>query len=77
MATPSDADAEDAFQTINRVVEALRTAGVGEEAIAPTMIGMSIFLWRNAGWTDDEIAAEFAGALAIPLGRNPRPARGS
>ena len=63
-------DDEDAYEAIDRVVRALQTAGVSEDAIAASLLARSIFLFRKSGLTDDEIVTDFLEAIKIPLGRN-------
>ena len=63
-------DDDDAYEAIERVVRALQTAGVREDAIAASLLARSIFLLRKLGLTDDEIVTDFLEAIKIPLGRN-------
>ena len=63
-------DDEDAYEAVDRVVRALQTAGVSEDAIAASLLTRSIFLFRKFGLTDDEIVTDFTEAIKIPLGRN-------
>ena len=63
-------DNEDAYEAIERVVRALQTAGVREDAIAASLLARSIFLLRKLGLKDDEIVTDFTEAIKIPLGRN-------
>ncbi len=70
MAEDTFDDNDDAFVAIDRLVGALMTAGVGEDAIASNLMARSVFLWRQVGRTDDEIADEFASCIEVPIGRN-------
>ena len=63
-------DNEDAYEAIDRVVRALQTAGVSEDATAASLLARSIFLFRETGLTDDEIVTDFLEAIKVPLGRN-------
>ena len=63
-------DNEDAYEAIERVVRALQTAGVREDAIAASLLARSIFLLRKLGLKDDEIVTDFLEAIKVPLGRN-------
>ena len=63
-------DDDDAYEAIERVVRALQTAGVREDAIAASLLARSIFLLRKLGLKDDEIVTDFLEAIKIPLARN-------
>jgi hypothetical protein len=63
-------DDDDAYEAIERVVRALQTAGVREDAIAASLLARSIFLFREVGLKDDQIVTDFLKAIKIPLGRN-------
>lgn len=67
-----DADSDVAAQTLDRVLDSMKLVGVEDEAVAPALAARTIFVWRRAGYTDDEILQEIASALAVPLGRNRR-----
>ena len=63
-------DYDDSFVAIDRVVGALLTAGVSEDAIATNLMARSVFLWRQVGRTDDDIALEFGECIDVAVGRN-------
>jgi hypothetical protein len=68
-------DTEDADAIIARSINHLTLAGVSRYSIGSVLMARAIFLFRQEGWTDDQIVCEFGAGIQIPIGRNSGPPR--
>jgi hypothetical protein len=70
MADHEDRDAEDIDAIIARSIDNLTLAGISRASIGAVLMARAIFLFRQEGWTDDQIVCEFGAGIQIPIGRN-------